>query len=217
MIAVPAGALSRRALSFVQGHGQRLPSNRAYQSAEDWIGQGVDRVLTQRAVEYEQRWADLYLPPSMFYNGGPRYLGSNVLVGEWSAGGYFESGPARFSISYDFLLGPDGAFGVGGVEFVPLFASVEDWIESLALEYLLRRVTTETRKFIGPEMSSLDLSAMSPFPRISGISDSWLMDDERVVFVCRGMGFLSSFPDDVFAVAYSGIPDREVSLGLQPS
>jgi hypothetical protein len=214
VIDVPADALSQRALSFVWGHGQRLPSSRAAQCVDSWIGHGVDRALAQRAVEYEQRWGDLYLPPSMFYNGGPKYLGSDVLVGDWSAGGYLEAGPARFSVAYDFLVGPDGVFGVGETEFVPLYASVEGWIESLAIEYLLRCVATEIRTFRNSNVSSLGLSTMSPFPQVPGLADTWLIDDERVVFVCRGIGFLSGYLGDVIAVVYSGIPDRDASLGL---
>ncbi|WP_432981470.1 hypothetical protein [Dactylosporangium sp. CA-233914] len=170
----------------------------------------------QRAVEYGQRWGDLYLPPSLFYNGGPRYLGPDLLVGDWSATGYFEAGPARFSVSYDFLLAADGAFGVGEVEFVPLYASVEGWIESLALEYLLRGVAAETRRFKGADVAMLGLSDMVPFPGISGIADMWLIDRDRLVFLCRGVSFLSHFPDDVNAVVYSGIPDRELTLDLPP-
>jgi hypothetical protein len=214
---LPDGVLSRRALSFVRAHGQRVAGNRVQRSAAHWIEQGFDEALVLRAVEYEQRWGDLYLPPSMLFNGGPKYLGPDLLVGSWSDGGYLEAGPARFSVFYDFLLGPDGAFGVGDTEFVPLYASVEGWIESLALEYQVRGVAKETRKLRGPEVSSLDLSAMSFFPKVSGLSESWLMDAERVVFVSRGISFISGHPDDLVAIVYSGIPDREASLGFRLS
>ncbi|MEV4710010.1 hypothetical protein [Micromonospora sp. NPDC049374] len=214
---LPAGVLSRRALSFVRAHGQRMPSGRARRSAEQWIKQGLDRALVQRAIDYERRWGDLYLPPSVLYNGGPKYLGPDLLVGHWSDGGYIEAGPARFSVFYDFLLGPDGVFGVGDVEFVPLYGSVEGWIESLALENEIRSMANEIRRFKGSEVSSLDLSAMVPFPGISGISDSWLMNDGQIVFVSRGISLISGHLDDVVAIVYSGIPDREASLGLWPS
>jgi hypothetical protein len=183
-------------------------------SAAQWIAQGLDEALVQRAADYERRWGDLYLPPSMFFNGGPRYLGPDVLAGRWSDGGYIEAGPARYSVSYDFLLAADGTFGVADIEFVPLYASVEDWIESLALEHEVRRLATEARTFTGPEVPSLDLATMSPFPGVSGLSESWLIDAERVVFVSRGMSLVSHYPDDVVAVVYSGIPDREASLGI---
>jgi len=211
---LPEGVLSPRALSFVRAHGQRKPSNRAQRSAAQWIEQGLDQDLVQRAIDYERRWGDLYLPPSVFYNGGPKYLGPDLLVGRWSDGGYLEAGPARFSVFYDFLLGPDGAFGVGDIEFVPLYASVEGWIESLALENEIRSAANEIRKLRGSEISSLDFSTMSPFPGVSGISESWLIDDERIVFVSRGISFISGHPDDVVAIVYSGIPDREAILGL---
>ncbi|TDC77963.1 hypothetical protein E1193_21485 [Micromonospora sp. KC606] len=217
MMDLPAGVLSRRALSFVRAHGQRKPSNRAQRFAEQWIKQGLDRALVQQAIDYERRWGDLYLPPSVLYNGGPKYLGPDLLVGRWSDGGYIEAGPARFSVSYDFLLGPDGAFGIGDIEFIPLYASVEGWIESLALENEVRSVANEIRKLRGPEVSSLDFSAMLPFPGIPGLSESWLMDDGQIVFVSRGISLISGHLDDVVAIVYSGIPDREASLGLWSS
>lgn len=202
---LPVG-LSRRALTFVQAHGQRIYSDRVQRSAAQWIEQGVDGALVQRAADYGQRWGDLYLPPSTLFNGGPRYLGPDVLVGNWSEGGYLEAGPARFSVPYDFLLGPDGAFGIGDIEFVPLYASVEGWIESLALEEELRSVATEIRRFTGPEVSSLDISMMSPYPGVSGISESWVMDAERAIFVSRAISLISGHANDVVAIAYSGIP-----------
>ena len=211
---LPDGVLSRRALSFVRAHGQRVTSNRVQRSAAQWIEQGFDEALVLRAVDYERRWGDLYLPPSILFNGGPKYLGPDLLAGNWSDGGYVEAGAARFSVFYDFLLGPDGAFGVGDTEFIPLYASVEGWIESLALEYEIRSVAKEMRKLEGSEVSSLDLSAMSSFPRVSGLSESWLMDAERVVFVSRGIGLISGHPEDLVAIVYSGIPDREANLGM---
>ncbi|MEV4638114.1 hypothetical protein AB0J80_12265 [Actinoplanes sp. NPDC049548] len=214
MMDVPEGALTRRALSFVQGNGRRLACDRARRSAERWLEQGVDRGLVQRALDYEHRWGDLYLPPSLAYNGGPQYLGPDLLLGSWADGGYLEAGPARYSVSYDFLLGPDGVLGVGDVDFVPLYASVEGWIESLALESLLRGLATEVRRFTGPAVSGLDLSATRPVPGVSGLSDIWLMDDERVVFLCRGYSLLASVPADAFAVVYAGIPELEFNLDL---
>ncbi|WP_430497604.1 hypothetical protein ACQRWP_22895 [Micromonospora trifolii] len=212
---LPEGALSRRALSFVRAHGQRVTSNRVQRSAAHWIEQGFDEGLVLRAVDYERRWGDLYLPPSILFNGGPQYLGPDLLAGHWSDGGYLEAGPARYSVFYDFLLGPDGAFGVGDTEFIPLYASVEGWIESLALEYEIRGVAKEIRKLRGSEVSSLDLLSMPSFPGVSGHSESWLMDAERVVLVSRGICLISGHPDDLVAIVYSGIPDREASLGMR--
>jgi hypothetical protein len=212
---LPDDALSRRALTFVQAHGERVTSNRAQRSADQWVEQGFDEVLVLRAVAYERRWGDLYLPPSMLFNGGPKYLGPDLLAGNWSDGGFIEAGSARFSVFYDFLLGPDGAFGVGGTEFIPLYASVEEWIESLALEYGVRRVAKEIRKLNGSEVLSLDLSAMLPFPGVSGLSESWFIDAERVVFVSRGISLISGHPEDLVAIVYSDIPDREASLGMR--
>lgn len=211
---LPVDGLSQRARYFLHGHALRLPSSREAQSAEGWLEQGVDQNLVQRAVDYNRRWGDLHLPPSMFYNGGPRYLGSDILAGRWSTSGYFEAGPARFSVDYDFLVAPSGVFGVGGERFIPLYQSVEGWVESLALEYLLRRVAAEKRQLKGGSVSSLDLSRMVHFPRIRGMSDIWLMGDEQVVFLGRGQGLLRGNPDDFIAVVYSGIPDWDIDLEI---
>ncbi|MEV0129400.1 hypothetical protein AB0H83_13210 [Dactylosporangium sp. NPDC050688] len=210
---LPVGELSRRARSFVRAHGRRDPGNRAQQSSVRWSAQGIDQALIRRAIDYELRWGDLYLPPSVLYDGGPKYLGADVLLGRWSDAGYLEAGPARFSVSYDFLLGPDGTFGVGEVEFVPLYPSVEGWIESLALEAEALRSATAVRRLNGSEALSLDLAAMSPVPGVPGLSDRWLMDDERIVFVSHGLGLVHGNQDDVVAIIYSGIPDHEASFG----
>lgn len=204
--------LSLRARSFVRAHGKRVAVEQDQPVADSWTEKGLSRDLVRRASEYESRWGRLYLPPSLFYNGGPRYLGADILLGDWSDGGYFEAGPARFSVAYDFLIGPDGAFGVGGTEFVPLYSSVEDWIESVALEYLLRLVACDVRRFEGAAAGSVDLSTMSPFPGISGLSDRWLTDGERVAFVCRGIGMLSGPPADNSVTVYSQIPDANTAL-----
>jgi hypothetical protein len=214
---LPVDVLSRRALSFVRVHGQRVPADRMQRSAAQWIEQGLDGALVQRAVDYEKHWGDLYLPPSLLFEGGPRYLGADVLLGRWSDGGYLEAGPSRVSVYFDFLLRADGAFGVGDVEFIPLYASVEDWIESLALEYEVLSVATEIRRFRGPEIPELDLSAMSPFPGLSGLSEQWMIDADRIVFFSRGTGLVAGRPDEAVAIVYSGISDRESYLGIRPS
>lgn len=150
----------------------------------------------------------------MLFEGGPKYLGPDVLGGRWADGGYVEAGPARVSLFYDFLLDANGIFGIGSNEFVPLYSSVENWIESVALEYELCGVATEIRKLKGPDVQSLDLSSMSPFPGIYGISEKWMIDSDRVILLSKGISLVSGHPDDVSAIIYSGISDRVARLGI---
>lgn len=175
--------LSRRASTFVRSHGNRVFTEFAQDSADSWVEQGIDGRAVRRAVEHELQWGNLYLPPSIAYDGGPRYLGSEMVVGEWARKGCIEAGPPRCSTSYGFLIDEGGSFGIGEVEFVPLYKSVEGWVEALALEYELRRLAKMTRRLSGPELASLDLSSMAPFPGIPGVADSWLIEDDSIVRV----------------------------------
>lgn len=210
-----ADGLSRRASTFVRTHGHRLVSDTAQRSVAEWITQGLDRGAVHKTAEHERQWGNLYLPPSLAYNGGPRYLGGEAPTSEWASKGCIEAGPSRVSTSYEFLIDDSGSFGVGASRFVPLYSSVEGWIEALALEYAVRGMAAMVRRMSGPDLAALDLSRMEPFPGIPGISDSWLIDEEAIVFVCRGRALLSKYPDDEFAVSYSGIADRDLNLDLR--
>jgi hypothetical protein len=65
----------------------------------------------------------------------PKYFDAVGLAraetGEW----LIEIGPSTTAVPYGFMIGPDGAFGIAATRWVPLHASIEVWIASLALAH----------------------------------------------------------------------------------
>ncbi|GID33399.1 hypothetical protein Abr02nite_83820 [Paractinoplanes brasiliensis] len=105
---------------------------------------GIPAAEIDRTVAFQRRWGGLVLPPAPQYDGGPRYFQADTpdsspteaADGSPVPGWWFEAGPQRTAVPYSFMIGPTDEFGIhDGRRWVPLHASIEGWIESLALAH----------------------------------------------------------------------------------
>src|SRR5690348_3224833 len=62
-------------------------------------------------------------------DGSPAEAADGSVVSGW----WFEAGLQRTAVPYSFMIGPAGEFGIHAQRWVPLHASIEGWVESLAL------------------------------------------------------------------------------------
>ncbi|MGW0833821.1 hypothetical protein [Streptomyces prunicolor] len=70
--------LTKRARYFVVAHGIRLDVPPVSRHREQWLALGIPPVEIDRATAYQERWGGLVLPPAPHYDGGPRYLDTDV-------------------------------------------------------------------------------------------------------------------------------------------
>ncbi|MFI9588049.1 hypothetical protein ACIHCQ_41125 [Streptomyces sp. NPDC052236] len=90
-------------------------------------------VEIDRVTEFQQRWGGIALPPAPAYEGGPRILDTDTPEGSAAEGWWFSAGDERVSMAYGFMIGPRGEFGIHAERWTPLHASIDGWVESLAL------------------------------------------------------------------------------------
>lgn len=191
-------ALSYVARYFVTIHSRQVdvpPLDR-----ERWRAAGVRESEIDRAAGFHERWGGLALPPSLAYDGGPRWFAADLPVGA-SGADRFDAGQTRSALPYTFDIGPNGEFGLGCGRFAALHESVEGWIESLALTYY---ATVEARKIT--VVDDVDLSGFEPVEEVRGVADNWWRTETTLISVHGGLATYYDQPEATPARVYEGIP-----------
>ncbi|MER7421107.1 hypothetical protein ABT346_30780 [Micromonospora peucetia] len=205
-------SLSARARRFVRVHGVRLDVPSVSDWRQQWEANRIPSAVVDRADSYQVRWGGLALPPSPSYDGGPRMLCADTP--EWEdafpePGWWFEAGPQRTAVPYSFVIGPDESFGIAMDSWVPLHASIEGWIESLALAYAAEAIADTVTNVSGVTVADLDLSRMQPVPETAGIADQWWHGAGSLIAIYNGEAVLFGRPGYQVARVYSGNIDME--------
>ncbi|TYC66592.1 hypothetical protein EH183_42145 [Streptomyces sp. CB01881] len=199
--------LSRRARYFVQVHGLRLESPGVAGYRSRWLELGIPESELDRAVAFEERWGGLVLPPAPMYDGGPRMLCPDVPQAQPSGGWWFEAGDQRTALPYSFMIGPRGEFGIHAERWVPLHASVEGWIESVALAHHAARCAKQITKVTGEDVDGIQLGLHEPVPEVEGLADGWWRGTDSLIAVHTGEAECFARPGYRTAVVYSGLDD----------
>lgn len=84
------------------------------------------------------------------------------------------------------MIGPSGEFGLHGGRWVPLHASVEGWVESVALAHHAAMWAKEVTKVAGDDVDALDLDHHEQVPEIAGLADSWWRGTDSLVAIYKG-------------------------------
>jgi hypothetical protein len=205
---VPDG-LSLMAASFLRIHAVRVDRLPVEQYRARWLDLGVPAGVIDRAAEFEARWGGIVLPPAPCYEGGPRALSADTPEGSPETGWWFWAGDQRCSVPFSFAIGPGGEFGIRGLRWVPLHASVEGWIESVALAYRASRRARQVTTLSGAAVNDLDLSALDPVPLVAGMADTWWRGPGSLVAVYRGEADSFDRTGLLRAHVYDGLADHE--------
>ncbi|MDP9846987.1 hypothetical protein [Streptosporangium lutulentum] len=201
---VPQG-LTRRARSFVQVHGLRVDSLKIDQYRDGWLALGIPAREVDRVAEYSARWGGVVLPPAPHYDGGPRILCPDTPEGSPAEGWWFEAGMQRTAVPYSFMIGPGGEFGVHGDRWVPLHATVEGWVESVALAYHAAMYAKKVVKVVADEVEAIRLEGHEPVQEVAGLADTWWRGPDSLVAVYRGEAECLSAPVCRTAFVYTGL------------
>jgi hypothetical protein len=198
------GRLSPHARGFVYSHGVRTEARRLEQYREGWVEHGIPSAVVERALEFQDLWGGLVLPPGPFYDGGPKYFDVGVFErserGEWM----FEVGPSRAAVPYGFMFGPEGAFGIATTRWVPLHGTIEGWIESLALAHDAFTYAERVTRYSGARVESVDFTALEPVEVVGGITDNWWRGDGVLVACCSGEAEAFDAPQSLVALEFTG-------------
>jgi hypothetical protein len=197
-VGVPDG-LTQRARAFVGANCVRVEGLDVARWRDRWLEFGVPPEEIDRVAAYQRRWGGLAFPPAPVYDGGPRYLNADTPEPSPDDGWWFEAGPQRTALAYSFMIGPTGEFGIHGDLWVPMHATVEGWVESLALTH--HAADTATR-LTGDEGERVDLDDYELVPEVEGLADSWWRDDDTLVAVYTAEAEAYSAPGTRTTILY---------------
>ncbi|MET9131961.1 hypothetical protein [Streptomyces antibioticus] len=209
---IPDG-LTRRAASFVGTHGVKADV-RAVENRRPWLlERGVPGEVIDRLSAFQRRWGGLVLPPGPQYDGGPGHL-NPTSPEEDSAGWWFEAGPPRTALPYSFVISPSGEFGIQGYEWASLHATVEGWVESLALSHHASLYAKQVTRLVGDDIEGIDLTGYEPVREVKGLADTWWRGPDSLVALYTGEATAMSFPRGRTALIYSGLDEWGLRGGV---
>ncbi|MEU6429466.1 hypothetical protein ABZ860_26515 [Microbispora sp. NPDC046973] len=172
---------------------------------DGWLALGIPAREVDRVAEFGARWGGLVLPPAPHYDGGPRILCPDTPEGSPAEGWWFEAGIQRTAVPYSFMIGPDGGFGVYGDRWVPLHATVEGWVESVALAYHASMWAKKILKVTADEVEAIRLDGHEPVQEVAGLADTWWRGSDSLVAIYRGEAECLSAPVCRTAFVYTGL------------
>lgn len=196
--------LSRRARSLLGGHCVRVDVPPVESNRSWWLERGIPAEQIDRMAAFQDRWGGLLLPPSPQYEGGPKYFDPDVPE-EDADGWWFEAGMQRASVDFSFMIGPDDSFGIHAGRWTPLHASVDGWVESVALTYHARMWSSRMTRVTGDDVDALPLADCDPVPEVQGLADTWWRGEDLLVALHTGEALCRDFPGARTAWVYSGL------------
>ncbi|MFD3753589.1 hypothetical protein ACFWVT_25815 [Streptomyces cyaneofuscatus] len=208
---VPDG-LTRRARTFVGTHGVKVDVRPVEGHREWWLERDVPPAVIDRMAAYQDRWGGLLLPPAPQYDGGPKYLDPDSPE-EDSAGWWFEAGMQRTAVPYSFMISPSGEFGMQAEEWAPLHATIEGWVESVALAHHASGWAKQVTKLVGEDVASIDLTGYEQVREVMGLTDTWWRGQDALIALYSGEAAALNFPRGRTAVIYSGLDERGLRGG----
>lgn len=204
----PSG-LTRRAASFVRVHGARITTWSSEQHVAHWTQLGRPRPAIDQLVRFQERWGGLALPPAASYEGGPDVLDADDPDMD-DDGLVFSPGYPRCSVPYSYALDDQGRFGLcGSSRWVPLHASIEGWVEALALTYLARETASVVRRLSGEAATEMidRVAGFSPVAEVAGLADNWWRLPDVLVAVYTGEARFFGGRANPTIYTYEGVHD----------
>ncbi|WP_052850927.1 hypothetical protein [Streptomyces avicenniae] len=201
------GGLTTRAEDFVARHAVWIEDAPAEEYRREWLGRGVPAELMDRMAAFGERWGGLVLPPTPEYSGGPRCLAASPIDPDYGRG-RFGAGSARAAVPYGFMIGPVGEFGIAVNDrhnWTPLHASVEGWVEALALSYHASLASEHVTRCHGDDVEKIVLDGFEPVREVRGLADTWWRGADSLVAMYAGEATCLYAPQTRSAVVYSGM------------
>lgn len=119
----------------------------------------------------------------------------------------FGAGAQRTALPYSFVIGPNGEFGLEAGKWVPLHASVEGWVEALALADHARSYARTTTRLTGAAVDGLELDGFEEVLEVAGLADTWWRGSDSLIAVYRGEAEVMDAPRCATATVYAGLDE----------
>ncbi|WP_097245987.1 hypothetical protein [Nocardia amikacinitolerans] len=181
-----AEPLTRRGEWFVSTQCVRVESPSFEKLGDQWLEFGIPATQVDRILDFQKRWGGLVLPPSVDYDGGPKMLWGDLPAGKPERVGWFDAGAQRVSMGYAFMIGPAGEFGIDADQWVPLHASIEGWIESVALAHHASTRARQITTIRGDAIDELPPRDFEPVPEVRGLADTWWRGPDSLIAIHTG-------------------------------
>ncbi|WP_395292872.1 hypothetical protein ACF9IK_04130 [Kitasatospora hibisci] len=158
-------------------------------------------------MAFDERWGGLVLPPAPMYDGGPRIFRPDTPEVAPTGGWWFEAGDQRTAVPFSFMIGPRGEFGIHAERWVALHASVEGWVESVALAHHAAMWAKRITKVAGADVDALQLGLYEPVSEVAALADGWWRGTDSLIAVYKGEAECFAKPAYRTAVIYSGLDE----------
>jgi hypothetical protein len=112
------------------------------------------------------------------------------------------------------MIGPAGEFGIHAGDWVPLHASIEGWVESLALADHAAMWAKQITKVTGDKLDDIALDGYEPVREVMGLADTWWRGTDSLVAIYTGEAECLSFPAGRTARIYSGLDEWGLRGGV---
>lgn len=81
------------------------------------------------------------------------------------------------------MIGPAGEFGIHAERWTPRHATIEGWVESLALHHEAAMWAKQITRVTGDDVDGIALDAHEPVPEVRGLADTWSRGSDSLVAV----------------------------------
>lgn len=195
-------------------HGVKVDVRPVEDHRQWWLERDVPATVIDRMAAYQKRWGGLLLPPASQYDGGPRYLDPDSPESD-SAGWWFEAGTQRTAVPYSFMISPSGEFGIHAGRWAPLHATVEGWVESLALAHHASMWARRVTKLVGDEVDDIEWDGYEPVREVRGLADTWWRGPDSLVALHTGEATALDAPRARVALIYSRLDEWGLRGGVE--
>ncbi|WP_323379763.1 hypothetical protein [Streptomyces alkaliphilus] len=98
---------------------------------------------------------------------------------------------------------------------MPLHATVEGWVESLALAHHAFLCAKQVTRIVGDEVDGIDANGYEPVREVEGLADTWWRGPDSLVALYTGEATALDFPRGRVALIHSGLDEWGLRGGVE--